>query len=93
MRLQVQSLALLSRLRIRHCHELWCRSQTWGSDPALLWCKLAAVAPILPLAWETPYAVSATLKSKKKRVKWYKLYYNKRQKQKGKLLDLMSQTM
>ena len=27
MRLQVQPLALLSRLRIRQCHELWCRSQ------------------------------------------------------------------
>ena len=28
MRLWVQSLALLSGLRIWHCHELWCRSQT-----------------------------------------------------------------
>ena len=28
MRTQVQSLALLSGLRIRHCLELWCRSQT-----------------------------------------------------------------
>ena len=28
MRLQVQSLALLSGLRIQHCRELWCRSQT-----------------------------------------------------------------
>jgi len=28
MRLQVWSLALLSGLRIGHCHELWCRSQT-----------------------------------------------------------------
>ena len=27
MRFRVQSLALLSRLRIRHCHELWCRLQ------------------------------------------------------------------
>ena len=27
MRMRVQSLALLSGLRIRHCHELWCRSQ------------------------------------------------------------------
>ena len=27
MRSQVQSLALLSGLRILHCHELWCRSQ------------------------------------------------------------------
>ena len=27
MRLRVRSLALLSGLRIQHCHELWCRSQ------------------------------------------------------------------
>ena len=29
MRMQVQSLALLGGSGIRHCHELWCRSQTW----------------------------------------------------------------
>ena len=29
MRMRVQSLALLSGLRIWHCRELWCRSQTW----------------------------------------------------------------
>ena len=28
MRLQVQSLASLSELRIQHCRELWCRLQT-----------------------------------------------------------------
>ena len=28
MRMRVQSLASLSGLRIRHCHELWCRPQT-----------------------------------------------------------------
>ena len=40
-----------------------------GSDPALLWpwCRLAAVAPIWPLAWECPYASGAALKSKKKK--------------------------
>ena len=27
MRMQVQSLALLSGLKIQHCHELWCRMQ------------------------------------------------------------------
>ena len=27
-RLRVQSLTLLSGLKIQHCHELWCRSQT-----------------------------------------------------------------
>ena len=30
----------------------------WVKDPALLWlwCRLAAEAPIGPLAWELPYA-------------------------------------
>jgi len=27
-----------------------------------LWCRLAATAPIQPLAWEPPYAVDAALK-------------------------------
>ena len=48
MRTQVQSLALLSALRIWHCHELW------G--------KLAAIAPTRPLAWELPYAAGVALK-------------------------------
>ena len=36
------------------------------SDPKLLWlwCRLAAVAPIGPLAWEPPYAAGAALKKK-----------------------------
>ena len=40
-----------------------------GSDNALLWlwCRLAAVAPIHPLAWEPPYAMRAALKSKSKK--------------------------
>ena len=29
MELWIRSLALLSGLRIQHCCELWCRSQTW----------------------------------------------------------------
>ena len=35
-----------------------------SSDPALLWlwCSLAAVAPIRPLAWEPPYAAGVALK-------------------------------
>ena len=37
------------------------------SDPALLWLwyRQAATAPILPLAWELPYAMGAALKKKK----------------------------
>ena len=49
MRFLVPSLASLSGLGIRHCHELWCR--------------LAAVAPIGHLAWEPPYAEDVALKS------------------------------
>ena len=57
MRMQAGSLALLSGLRIQCCHELW------------LWCRLVAVAPIRPLAWEPPYAAHVALKSKKKKKK------------------------
>ena len=43
----------------------------WVKDPALLWlwCRLTAVAPIRPLAWEPPYAVGAALKIKKRKRK------------------------
>ena len=39
-----------------------------GLEPSLLWLwrRLAAVAPIQPLAWELPYAGGAALKRKKK---------------------------
>ena len=39
-----------------------------GLDPELLWlwCRLAATAPIRPLAWEPPYASGTALKSKNK---------------------------
>ena len=43
MRIQTPSLASLSGLRIQYCCELWCR--------------LAAVPLIPPLAWESPYAM------------------------------------
>ena len=36
LRMQVQSLASLSGLGTRRCHELWCRSQMWlGSGVAV----------------------------------------------------------
>ena len=57
MRTQVQSQASLSELRIQHC--LSCGvSHRLGSDPKFLWlwCRLAAAAPIQPLAWKLPYA-------------------------------------
>ena len=39
-----------------------------GLDPALLWlwCRLVAIAPTRPLAWEPPYAAEEALKSKNK---------------------------
>ena len=43
----------------------------YGSDLALLclWCRLAAVALIRPLAWEPSYAVDAALKRQKDKKK------------------------
>ena len=42
-----------------------------GSDLALLWLwhRLAAVAPIGPLAWEPPYATGVALKRQKEKKK------------------------
>ena len=59
MKLWVQSLALLSGLKIQHFPELWRRSQTQlRSD--------ISVALIGPLAWEPPYAMGVALKRQKK---------------------------
>ena len=65
---------LVGGLRIQHCCELWCRSQMQlgsrhccGHCWALLWCRLAAAAPVQPLAWKLPYAMGAALKRKKKK--------------------------
>ena len=40
-----------------------------GLDMVLLWLwrRLAVVAPIGPLAWETPYAMSVALKDKRQK--------------------------
>ena len=42
-----------------------------GSDLVLLWpwCRLAATAPIRPLAWEPTYATGAILKKSKRKKK------------------------
>ena len=65
MRMQGQSLALLSGLRIwQHCKR-WGRLQTLLELVLLwLWRRLAAVALILPLGWELPCALRAALKSR-----------------------------
>lgn len=68
MRTWVQSLGLLSGLRIWHCYELHVRCRH-SLDPALLWLwhRLAVVALIRPLAWKLPYATDAALKRQKER--------------------------
>ena len=55
MRLLVRPLAVSCGVGHRH-----------HSDPALLWRRPAAVAPIHPLVWKPPCDVGAVLKSKKK---------------------------
>ena len=50
-----------------------------SSDPALLrlWCRLAATAPIGPLAWEPPFAMSAAQeKTKKDQKKIFQIYFH-----------------
>ena len=60
MKVQVPSPASLSGLRIRHCRELQCRSQTWyGSDVAVA--VAVAVAGSCSSDW-TPYTMGAALK-------------------------------
>ena len=76
----VQSLASLSALRILHCPKLWCGPQMWlRSGVVWLWHGLAAVAPIQPLTWEPPCAVTVALKRQKER----KRRKTDRQKEKG----------
>ena len=66
MRMQVGSLAWISRLRFWGGRELWCRSQTQlGSHIAVTVGRPAAAAQIGPLVWELPYACAALEKKKK----------------------------
>ena len=68
LRMQVQSLASLSGLRIWHCRKRRSVGCRCGSDPAVLlwlWCREAAAAPIQPPAWELPYASGEALKRAK----------------------------
>ena len=63
----IQSLALLSGLKIRCCLScgVGCRC---GLDPTLLWLwhRPVATAPIQPLAWEPPYATGSGPRKDKK---------------------------
>ena len=66
MRLRLQSLVLLSGLRIWCCCSV---DHRCSLDPALLWLwsRPAATALIQPLAWEPLYAVGTAKKEKKKK--------------------------
>ena len=72
---------------------MWCKLQMQhGSCFAVLWCRLAATAPIGSLAWEPPYATGVTLKSKKKK-KERKKTRRKERKENQLLLSRSSQTL
>ena len=73
MRMCVWSLALLSGLGIWCFHELGAGHKCgWDLVLLWLWCRLAAVAPIRPLAWELPYTAGMALKSEKRKEKRWK---------------------
>ena len=72
MRMQVQSPALLSGLRIGVAVSCGV-GRRQGSDLVLLWlwCRPAAAALIGPLAWKPPYASGMALKkAKNKETQW-----------------------
>ena len=73
MEMWVPSLASLSGLRISIA-ESWGLSHRCGWDMALLWLWQRSAAPIWPLAWELPCAMSAALKKTKKKKKKKKKY-------------------
>ena len=55
----------------------------WVNNPALLWlwCRPVATAPIVPLAWESPYATGAAQEIAKRQT-------NKQTKKKPKTINL-----
>ena len=73
MRLQVQSLASLSGLRI-HVAMSCGVGRRRSSDPVLLWLWYRLAALIRPLAWELPYAAGAALKNQKKKKHCYLIF-------------------
>ena len=64
---QVQSLALLSGLRMRCCHKLWCRSQTWLRSALAVAVVLAGSYSFdSPPTQKPPHAKKEKKKKKKK---------------------------
>ena len=74
MKMQVQSLALLSGLKIWHCYKMQYRSQMW-LGMAFLWCRPAAAALILSLTWEQNMSQVWLLKKRKKEKKKKKEFH------------------
>ena len=78
MKMWVWSLASISGVRSQHCLN-YGKGHGYGSDLVLLWlwCRLAAVALIQPLAWEFPYATGeVALRKKKDKKKIFMKQYN-----------------
>ena len=79
MRTQVRSLALLSVLRIQHCHELWCRLQMQlGSGVAVAVVYAGSYSSDSTPSMGTsichrcsPKAAGVALKRQKKKKKYY----------------------
>ena len=70
LRMRVQSLALLSELRIWCCHRLQHGLQVWlGSGVAMAVAQAPAAALIRPLGWEHPHAIGSNVKRKKDKFK------------------------
>ena len=66
MKMWVRSLASLRGLRIRHCVSCGVsHRRSWDAVLLHLWHRLAATAPIQPLAWEPLYAEGYALKRQK----------------------------
>ena len=65
MRIRIQSLSLLSGLRIQSCCKLQCRSQMWLRSGVTVAVVLASAVADSTLAQELPYAADVAVKRKK----------------------------
>ena len=59
---------------------IWCCCGCGVDVAQILWCSLAATAPIRPLAWEPPYAAGMALKKNKRQKTKTKTKTNKQKK-------------
>ena len=74
-RMQIQSLALLSELRIWHCRELWCSLQTWlRSDVAVA----SAGTAVALIHWIPSLGTSTCRKHSPEKCKKRKIWSSRR---------------